>query len=78
MALLDDQGTTNKESGSKTERLLSEHEVCRRSSLSRVTIWRLQKAGRFPPHAQISPGRKAWSESAISAWIDARLAEVAE
>jgi prophage regulatory protein len=70
---LNDQGT-NRECIPRADRLLSEREVCHRSSLSRVTIWRLQKAGRFPPAARISPGRKAWLEADINSWIAARVA----
>jgi predicted DNA-binding transcriptional regulator AlpA len=70
---LNDQGT-NTECIRTTDRLLSEREVCHRSSLSRVTIWRLQKAGCFPPHVQISPGRKAWLEADINSWIADRVA----
>ena len=56
------------------ERLLAPIIVSDRTSLSRTTLWRLTKKGKFPAPAQVSPGRVAWSESAVSAWIAAHLA----
>lgn len=40
--------------------------------LSRTTVWRCVNARLLPAPVQISPGRKAWSESAILAWQAAR------
>ena len=57
------------------ERLLAPIIVSDRTSLSRTTLWRLTKKGRFPAPVQVSPGRVAWSESAVSAWIAAQLAD---
>jgi prophage regulatory protein len=51
------------------ERLISEREVLRRTSFSKSTRWRLEKAGAFPRSVQISRGRRAWRESEIDAWI---------
>lgn len=36
--------------------------------ISRVTAWRAVRAGRLPAPQRTSPGRIAWSESAIRAW----------
>ena len=55
------------------ERLLAPIVVSDRTSLSRTTLWRLTKKGQFPTPVQVSPGRVAWSESAVSAWIAAHL-----
>lgn len=38
--------------------------------LSDVTIWRLEKAGKFPKRRQISPGRVGWLASEVDAWIE--------
>ncbi len=40
--------------------------------LSRVTIWRLEKAGVFPRRIQISPGRVGWLESEVDDYIRER------
>jgi prophage regulatory protein len=42
---------------------------------SRVHLWRLCRAGRFPKPIKLSPGRNAWSEAEIADWIKARIAE---
>lgn len=39
---------------------------------SRVSLWRLEKEGRFPKRVAISPGRIGWLESEIEAWIKLR------
>lgn len=59
-------------------RLIAGPEVQARTSLSRCTIWRLVRAGRFPAPVQISAQRVAWSVAAVDAWIDARLAEAGQ
>ncbi len=40
--------------------------------LARSTVWRLEKAGKFPAHRQISANAVGWLESEIDAWIAAR------
>jgi prophage regulatory protein len=40
--------------------------------LSPVTIWRLEKAGKFPKRRQLSPGRVGWLASEVDAWIESR------
>ncbi|TDI59337.1 MAG: AlpA family phage regulatory protein, partial [Alphaproteobacteria bacterium] len=54
-------------------RFLSGREVCKFTSLSRTTIWRRARSGDFPTPVQISPGRIAWLEHEISAWIETRI-----
>ena len=55
-------------------RFISPAVVVERTSLSRVTLWRLSKASRFPKPVSISPGRVAWLESAVNDWMADRLA----
>ena len=43
-----------------------------RTSLSRVTIWRMQKSGEFPPMVQLSPGRVGCPVEAVEAWLESR------
>ncbi len=40
--------------------------------LSRTTIWRLVRAGKFPEPVAISATRQAWRMEDIQAWIAAR------
>jgi predicted DNA-binding transcriptional regulator AlpA len=53
-------------------RLICWHEVRRRVSLSRATVWRLERAGKFPPRVRISAGRVAWRESEIIDFVAGR------
>ena len=40
--------------------------------ISDTTIWRMRRAKQFPEPVSISPNRKAWRESDIEAWMNAR------
>jgi len=53
-------------------RLLPPPVVSDRTSLSRTTLWRLVRDGGFPPPVKVSPGRVAWPEATVNAWINAR------
>jgi len=44
--------------------------VCDMTSLSRDTIRRREKEGRFPKRTKISKGRVAWRRSVILQWMD--------
>ncbi len=55
-------------------RMLRAREVTARTQLSRSTIWRLERAGRFPARRQLSSGRVAWVESEVDAWLASRVA----
>ena len=46
--------------------------------LSKVQVWRLEKAGKFPHRIHVSAARVAWLESAIDGYIDARIAASAQ
>lgn len=62
---------------SNMDRMLGSREVCSRTGLSRVTIWRLERQGAFPGRRQLSPNRVAWLESEIDTWIATRIAPAA-
>ncbi len=53
-------------------RFLREAEVVQKVGLSRVTIWRLEKAGTFPNRRQISAGRVAWPSDEVDTWMQER------
>jgi prophage regulatory protein len=42
--------------------------------LSRVQLWRLERAGKFPRRVPTSPGRHAWVEEEIDQHIEALIA----
>ena len=49
--------------------LLSRNEVLRRTSLSRATLFRKERAGEFPKAVRISASRVAYDAEAVDAWI---------
>lgn len=54
---------------SAKNRLLSFHQVQPQVQLSRVTIWRWEKEGKFPKHIKLGRSIR-WRESDIQNWID--------
>jgi prophage regulatory protein len=54
------------------DRLLDVKQVADRTTLSRNTIWELERAGRFPHRRQITANKVAWLESDVDAWIASR------
>lgn len=47
-------------------------EVLRLTGLSRSTVYRLEKAGRFVPRVRLSDRMSAWPLGGVVAWIQAR------
>ncbi|MEY9884953.1 helix-turn-helix transcriptional regulator [Bradyrhizobium sp. USDA 329] len=41
---------------------------------SKVQLWRLERAGKFPKRVRLSAQRIAWLEAEIDEWIAARIA----
>lgn len=58
--------------GAGRDRFLDWAQVGRLTNLCRTTAWRMRRAGDFPQPASISPGRVAWRERDIAAWIESR------
>jgi len=54
------------------KRILRFPQVKARIPLSRPSIWRLERDGKFPKRLQISANAVGWLESEIDAWISAR------
>jgi prophage regulatory protein len=55
------------------DRLVSFTEVqAMTGGLSRTTIWRLVRAGRFPKSVSITERRKGWYLSEVLEWVRAR------
>ena len=53
-------------------RFLRIRQVMQVTGLSRMTIYRLELAGKFPKRRQLSENSVAWLEADISQWIDSR------
>ena len=52
-------------------RMLSEKQVLEIVPVGRTTLYRMEKAGRFPKSTYISPNRRVWFEDEIFAWQNA-------
>jgi len=52
-----------------TDRYLSHREACEVTGLSRMTIWRAQRRGEFPPFEQISTARVGVLKSRVDRWL---------
>lgn len=52
--------------------LLCIRDVSRKTSLSRVSIYRRMADSGFPRPVRVSPGRVAWRSDQVQAWIDSR------
>lgn len=46
-------------------------EVEQLTNLSRVTIWRMEKDGKFPKRLQLAPHRVGWLYGEVMAWLEA-------
>ena len=46
--------------------------------LSRMTIYRMEKAGEFPKRIQIGSSSVGWLEHEVKAWLDDRMANRVE
>lgn len=49
--------------------LIGPREIERLTTLSRMTIWRMRRLGRFPPAVHPSPGRVAYRLRDFRAWF---------
>lgn len=53
-------------------KILSLKEVTQSTGLSRTTIWRMQKAKKFPQQVQLSERRVGIPENEIVEWVNLR------
>jgi prophage regulatory protein len=49
--------------------------VGRGIDLSKTTLWRLERDGKFPKRVRVSPGRVAWVADEIDAYLAERVAD---
>ena len=59
-----------------SDRIVRIEEVCRLVGLSRSTIWREEKAGRFPKRIKISRQAVGWRLKDIQDWL--RICQLAQ
>jgi prophage regulatory protein len=52
-------------------RMLNEKQVLEIVPVGRTTLYRMEKAGRFPKSTYISPNRRIWFEDEVVAWQNA-------
>ncbi len=55
-----------------TDPMLRMPEVCWLTGLSKATIYRMMKEGRFPKQYRLSDRAVGWKKSAISVWNENR------
>ncbi len=53
-------------------RLLRSNQVIEKVGLSRPTIWRLERAGKFPKRRKLGANSVAWVDQEIEDWINSR------
>lgn len=58
-----------RDNGPRLPRLVPFREVAQRVALSRSTIWRMERAGQFPPRRRLSVNKVAWWEPEIEEWL---------
>ena len=51
-------------------RILNSNEVVKEIGLSKVTVWRMERAGLFPKRINLSDRRVGWAESEIEDWLE--------
>lgn len=62
-----------------SDKLIRRREVCERTGLSYTTVWRMEKAGRFPQRVKLDPDNPnwwspvAWHSAEVDAWIRGRI-----
>lgn len=52
--------------------ILRAKDVVQLTGLSRVSIWRYERAGQFPPRIQLGPNSVGWIEEEVLDWIETR------
>jgi prophage regulatory protein len=52
-------------------RMLNEKQVLAMIPISRSTLWRMEKAGKFPRSTYISSNRRFWFADEVTAWQNA-------
>lgn len=53
-------------------KILRMAEVVELTGLSRVTLWRLERDGRFPTRLQLSKNAVGWRDDEVMDWVQSR------
>ena len=53
-------------------KLITQKQVVDLVGVSRTTIWRLERAGKFPRRRQVSTKSVRWNQAEIEDWINSR------
>ena len=53
-------------------KLITQKQVVDLVGVSRTTIWRLERAGKFPRRRQVSTKSVRWNQAEIEDWIESR------
>lgn len=54
------------------DRIMNTPEVVEATGVSRTTLWRLEREGKFPRRRQLIGHRVGWLASEVDAWIQER------
>jgi prophage regulatory protein len=54
-------------------RMLRVPDVCKATTLSRTTIYRLVRAGKFPAPVKLTEQTIAWDQAAVDSWLQQKL-----
>ena len=60
------------QNGSNQDRILRTQEVIKLVSLSRSTLWRMERKGQFPDRVPLGTGSVGWLKSDVDAWMQSR------
>ena len=52
--------------------ILRTRDVTRVTGLSRTTVWRLERAGKFPSRMRLGENSVGWLEEEVQSWIESR------
>lgn len=55
--------------------VLREQERHRRTGVSRVQVWRLERQGKFPKRVRLGENSVGWLKHEIDAWIELKAAQ---
>ncbi|MCH9647757.1 MAG: AlpA family phage regulatory protein [Deltaproteobacteria bacterium] len=57
---------------SGSTRILRTNQVIHLLGISRVTLWRWERKGLFPPKVRLGPNVVGWKETDLDAWLDSK------
>lgn len=58
-----------------TTRVMRKPELLKKVGLSDVTIWRMERAGKFPKRLQLGGNSVGWFEHEVDEWFESKAAQ---